>query len=64
MECIYTELALYSSNNECVRADNVFPPISEICDGTVSLRVVYLLLSMKDIWCKKMQGIDSLNFVT
>ena len=37
MESIYTELALYGSINECVRTDNVFSPISEICDCTVSL---------------------------
>ena len=37
MESIYTELALYGSINECARTDNVFFPISEICDGTISL---------------------------
>ena len=37
MESIYTELALYGSKNECARTDNVFSPISEVCDGTVSL---------------------------
>ena len=37
MECIYTELALYGSINECARNDNVFFLISEVCDGTVSL---------------------------
>ena len=37
MESIYTELTLYGSNNECARTDTVFLPISEICDGTVSL---------------------------
>ena len=39
MESIYTELALYGSNIECARTDNVFFPISEVCDGTVSLDV-------------------------
>ena len=37
MESIYTQLALYGSNNECARTENVFFPISEVCDGTVSL---------------------------
>ena len=37
MESIYTELALYGTKDECVRTDNVFSPISEVCDGTVSL---------------------------
>ena len=37
MESIYTELALYGSKNECARTDNVFSPISEVCDDTVSL---------------------------
>ena len=35
-EYIYTELALYGSNNEFARTDAVFLPISEVCDGTVS----------------------------
>ena len=37
MESIYTELALYGSKNECASTDTVFLPISEVCDGTVSL---------------------------
>ena len=37
MESIYTELALYGSKNECAKTDNVFSPISEVCDWTVSL---------------------------
>ena len=37
MESIYTELALYSSKNGCARTDTVFLPISEVCNGTVSL---------------------------
>ena len=37
MESIYTDFALYGSKNECARIDNVFSPISEVCDGTVSL---------------------------
>ena len=37
MESIYPELALYGSKNERARTDTVFLPISEVCDGTVSL---------------------------
>ena len=37
MESIYTESALYGSRNECARTDTVFLPISEVCDGMVSL---------------------------
>ena len=37
MESIRTELALYGSKNECARTETVFLPISEVCDGTVSL---------------------------
>ena len=36
-EYIYTELALYVSKNECARTDNVYFPMFEVCDGTVSL---------------------------
>ena len=34
---IYTELALYGSKKESARTDTVFLPISEVCNGTVSL---------------------------
>ena len=37
MEGIYTKLALYGSINDCARTDNVFLPISEVCNGTISL---------------------------
>ena len=40
-EYIY-ELALYESKNECAMTDNVFFPISEVCDGTVSLETMFL----------------------
>ena len=44
MESIYAELALYGSKNECARTDAVFLPISEVCDGTVSLiKLSYLV---------------------
>ena len=37
MESIYTRLALYGSKNECTRTNNVFLPISEVCDCMVSI---------------------------
>ena len=37
MESIYTELALSGRKNECARTDNVFFPISQVCNYTVSL---------------------------
>ena len=37
MESIYTEFALNGSKHLCARTYNVFIPISEVCDGTVSL---------------------------
>ena len=37
MESIDTELALYGSTNECARTDTVLLPISEVCNGTVSI---------------------------
>ena len=43
MESIYTRLALYGSKTECARNDNVFFPISEVCDGTVSLATVVIV---------------------
>ena len=53
MESIYTELALYGSNNECTKTDNVFSPISEVCDGTVSLtKVVFLGIFLNPIFVK------------
>ena len=37
MASIYTELALFGSKNEYARTETVFPPMSEVCDGMVSL---------------------------
>ena len=37
MDSMYNELVLYGSKIECARTDTVFLPISEVCDGTVSL---------------------------
>ena len=42
MKSISTELALNWSKNECARTENVFSPISEVCDGTVSLQYIRL----------------------
>ena len=42
MESAYTVLALYGSKNVCFRTDTVFLPISEVCDGTVSLTAIWL----------------------
>ena len=42
MESTYTKLALYGSKNECARTDTVVLPISEVCDGTVSLWIACL----------------------
>ena len=47
MKSTYTELALYGSKNKCARTDHVFLPISEVCDGTVSLA---LTLDVKVLW--------------
>ena len=37
METKYPDLALYGGKTLCARTDNGFSPISEVCDGTVSL---------------------------
>ena len=50
MESIHTKLALYGSKNECARTDNVFSPISEVCDGTVSLDKHEKREDIKDTW--------------
>ena len=47
MGSIYTELTLSSNKNYCAGTDTVFLPISEVCNGTVSL-------------CKVVKGGDSL----
>ena len=47
MESIYTKLALYGSNNLCARIDTVFLPISEVCNGTVSLVKAIIELIME-----------------
>ena len=43
MESIYTELALYGSTNECAITDTVFLPVSEVCNGTVSLNKLFVV---------------------
>ena len=37
MKIIYRELALYGGKIEYPRSDNAFFPISQVCNGTVSL---------------------------
>ena len=37
MKSRFTELALYGSTTLCGRTDTVFLPLSQVCDGTVSL---------------------------
>ena len=49
MESIYTELALYVSKDECARTDDVFSPISEVCDGTVSLIYDFISNLLSDL---------------
>ena len=39
MESIYPKLALCGSKNECAMTDTVFPHLSEVSEGTVSLSV-------------------------
>ena len=46
MDSICTELALYGTKNECARTDNVFSPISEVCNGTVSLKRYHVLFPL------------------
>ena len=64
MASLYTELALYSSKNDHARTDTVFLPISEVCDGTVSLattqgtpltitKMYFLLCYASQLWPKK-----------
>ena len=63
MESIYTELALYGSKNECARTDNVIFPISEVCDGTVSLsklsEILYYLYNKMHLLIKCL--VEALN---
>ena len=47
MESIYTELALYGSKHECARTDHGFSPISEVCDGTVSLTILFTFVTLR-----------------
>ena len=42
MKSIYTELALYGTKNEGAKTEKVLFPISEVCDGTVSLKRIKL----------------------
>ena len=42
MESIFPELALCGSKNVCARTDTVFFPISEVSEGTVSLKTLMI----------------------
>ena len=55
MESIYNELALDGSKNECARTANDFPPISEVCNGTVSLIKLDELCSIKGYCCFQLE---------
>ena len=46
MESIFPELALYGSTNECARTDTVLKLISEVCNGTVSLLILPVKLTL------------------
>ena len=59
MESIYTELALYGSKIECARTDNAFFPLSEVCDGTVSLANWKTLKVKKGILLIKVKSIQN-----
>ena len=48
MKSRFTELALYGSTNQCGRTDTLFLPKSEVCDGTVSLVKIGLVLKGND----------------
>ena len=50
MEIINTKLALYCNKKECARTDTAFLPISEVCEGTVSLVHCYLPTSLSPCW--------------
>ena len=55
MESVYTKLALYGSTNQCTRTDNVFFPISEVYNGTVSPTTIchdFNLAKIYDFWRK------------
>ena len=64
MDSIYTKLAVYGSKNLCARTDNVFPPISEICDGTVSLWVFEICHNMIFVSIWGFEFCQRLSFVT
>ena len=68
MDSIYTELALSGSKTECARTETVFIPISEVCDGTVSLRTQakgnynyydFIKVPTKHLECKSVLGLGN-----
>ena len=44
MASMYTKLALYGNTKKCAWTDTVFLPISEVCNGRVSLSINWLTL--------------------
>ena len=63
MEGIYAESALYGSKNECARTDTVFLPISEVCNGTVSLNKCWRKKNKNVIHKRKYPQIQRANSV-
>ena len=68
MESTNTELALYGSQKECAKTDNIFFPISEFCDGMVSLlnynnnkKNVYRLLTCAAVFTKHLDHQSFIN---
>ena len=61
MEIMYTELALYERTNLCARTDNIFSPISEVCNGTVSLISLTINENLSYIKPKKISSHLTLN---
>ena len=56
MESTYTDLAFYGGKTLCAGTDNGFSPISEVCDGTVSLindtyERIISIMTVKMIYC-------------
>ena len=69
MVSTYTELALYGSQKECAKTDNIFFPISEFCNGTVSLvnynnnikKTAYRLLTCAAVFTKHLDHQSFIN---
>ena len=46
---IYPELALCGAKIECARTDNAFFPISEVCNGTVSIMQLIVFVPLFNV---------------